>query len=129
MLRSATVLLISHFISQYILPKNTEKLKNTQFLLVHALNNIYTSFLTYNSEALVNGTTDGNASFKTEVFDYRVKGRELPFFDCNTYDKLLRHDNVTFDISKLVKLVENDAKTIFDESEIFCKEFPDHILF
>ena len=87
------------------------------------------SYLTNNFEALINGTRDGNASFITKVFDYKVNDTDLPFFDCNAYDKILRHDNISFNIAKLVKLVEDDTERIFNESEEICKYFPDNILY
>ena len=85
------------------------------------------SYLTNNSKALIEGTTDG--SFIKKDFDYKDEDTELPFFDCNMYDKMLKHDKISFNISKLVKLVENDAERIVEESEAICEDFPDKYLF
>ena len=87
------------------------------------------SYLTNNSEGLIRETIDGNASFITKVFDYSEPDTDLPFFDCNAYDKILRHTNISFNISKLVKLVENDAGRIVEESKVICEDFPDNILY
>jgi len=87
------------------------------------------SYLLNNSGGIINGTIDGNASFITEVFDYRGSNTVLPFFDCNMYDEILRNESISFNITKLVSLVADDTVRIFQESDAICNHFPNETLF
>jgi len=128
MLRSATVLLISHFISQYILPKNTEKLKNTQFLLVHALNNIYTSFLTYNSviKLITQKYTEDDTYYNESIISISfLHIYHIIFYKYNLED-LLHHAIIPSLIYFHTKLKSNIAT---DVNNFFMCGFPGAIIY